>query len=85
MSAMCTFECQSFLVLALVVVMPFCAISAGLDFRPACPGMVTELLVIEALLRPFHKGPHSEAPVPSDKSDEVCLPCQKYLYHDCVV
>ena len=47
--------------------MSSCAISAGLDFRLAGPGMVAELLAIEALLRPFHKGPHSEAPIPSVK------------------
>ena len=29
--------------------MSSCAISARLDFRPACPGMVAELLAIEAL------------------------------------
>ena len=31
-------------------------------------------MAIEALLRPFHKGPHSEAPVPSGKSGGVSFP-----------
>ena len=80
-----TFESQLFVVLALVEVMSSCAISAGLDFRPASPGMVTELLEIEALLRPYHKGPHSESTVPSGKYDGVFLPCKNYLHHVCVV
>ena len=53
--------------------MSSCAISAGLDFRPACPGMGAERLAIETLLMLFHKGPHSEAPVPSGKSGGVYL------------
>ena len=67
LSAVCTFECPLFVVLALVGVMSSCVIYAGLDFRPAGPGMVADLLVIE-LLRHFHKGPHSEVPVPSCNS-----------------
>ena len=58
----------SVVVLALVGMMSSCAISAGLDFRSACPGMVAKLRAIEALLRPFHKGHHSEASIPSCKS-----------------
>ena len=74
LSAAFAFQCQLFVVLALVGVMSSCAISAGLDFRPACPGMVAELLAIEALLRPFHKGTHSEAPVPSGNLMECSFP-----------
>ena len=62
-----------------------CAISAALDFRLACPGMVVELLAIEALLRPFHTWPHSEAPGPSRKSCGVFLPCQNKLQYVCVI
>ena len=68
LSAVCAFQCQLFVVLALVGVISSCAISA-------CLGMIAEPLAIEALLRPFHKGPHSEAPVPSGKSGGVFLPC----------
>ena len=53
--------------LSLVGVMCSSVISAGLDFQPACLSTVAELLSIEALLMPFHKGSHSEAPVPSGK------------------
>ena len=85
MSTVCTFECSLFVVLALVGVMSSCAISAGLDFRHAGPGMMAELLAIEALLMAFHKGPHSEAPISSAKSRRLFLPCQNYLQHVCVV
>ena len=54
LSAVCAFQCQFFVVLALVGVMSSCAIYAGLDFRLACPGMVTELLAIEVLLKEYN-------------------------------
>ena len=57
------------------------AIYAGLDFQPACPGIVAELLAIETMFRPFQKGPHSEPPIPSGKSGGAFLPCQNYLHH----
>ena len=89
LSAFCTFECPLIVVLALVGVMSSCVISAGLDFRPACPGMVAVFLAIEARLRiiahiqnsfrirPFVKGPNSEVPLPSGKSGGLSLSLSK--------
>ena len=55
-------------------VMSSYTIYAGQDYRPAGPGMVAELLAIESILRPFHKGPHSKAAVPFGKSGGLLVP-----------
>ena len=68
LSAVFTFKCPLFIVLALVGVMSSCVIYAGLDIRHEWHDMVVEPLAIEALFRSFRKGSHSEVPVPSDKS-----------------
>ena len=59
------------------------SVPAGLDIGPAGPGLVAKLLTVETLQWFSHKGPHSETPVPSGKSDGVLFPNQYHLYHVC--
>ena len=69
-----------FFVLALVRYVSSSEVPAGLDIGPAGPGLVAKLLTVEALQWSSHKGPHSDTPVPSGKSDGVLFLYQYYLY-----
>ena len=76
-------QCAIFVVLALVRCVSSSVVPAGLEIWPAGPGLVAKLLTVEALQWFSHKGPHSETPVPSGKSDGALFPYQYYLYHVC--